>query len=178
MQLNERDSKKLFDISTSANQLQHSRLSVSLSWKHLGIFIRSSLTKSKREIIEGEGAGGFVLTDGLWNPRSGPWTDRWFVDVRVCRPGVRLSDAEAPVHMRRQQQPPGARWEDTEHLVAAAGERPAGAVRGATCDTQRTHTHADSHACTHTQHGFINQAISIHDVPTYKKKIMPAFMKA
>lgn len=54
----------------------------------------------------------------------------------VCRPGVRLPDAEAPVHMRRQQQPPGARREDTEHLVAAAGERPAGTVRGAARDTQ------------------------------------------
>lgn len=85
----------------------------------------------------------------------------------VCRPGVRLSDAEAPVHVRRQQQPPGARWEDTEHLVAAPGARPEGTVRGATCDT-----HTGTRARVRTPHGFLNQAISIHDVPTYKKKIM------
>lgn len=57
----------------------------------------------------------------------------WLCCIR--RPGVRLTDAEAPVHVRRQQQPPGARRQDTEHLVTAAGARPAGAVRGATCDT-------------------------------------------
>lgn len=74
--------------------------------------------------------------------------------------------------MRRQQQPPGARREDTEHLVAAPGEGPAGTVRGATCDT-RTRTRAQN-----TPHGSLNQAISIHDVPTYKKKIIWAFSES
>lgn len=46
------------------------------------------------------------------------------------RSGVRLFDAEAPVHVRKHQQPPGARRTDPEHLVPAAGDWAQGAVRG------------------------------------------------
>lgn len=48
----------------------------------------------------------------------------------VCRPRVRLSDAEAPVHMRRQQHAPRACWENPEHLVTSAGEGAEDPVRG------------------------------------------------
>lgn len=50
----------------------------------------------------------------------------------VCRSGVWLADAETSVYMWRQQQPPWACWEDTEHLVSTTGERPEGAVWGTT----------------------------------------------
>lgn len=46
----------------------------------------------------------------------------------VCRSGVRLPNAEAPVHVWRQQQPPGACWENPEHLVPLAGKGPQGPV--------------------------------------------------
>lgn len=50
--------------------------------------------------------------------------------MHSLRPGVRLAHAEAPVHVWKHQQPPGARRPHPEHLVAAAGDGPAGAVRG------------------------------------------------
>ena len=52
------------------------------------------------------------------------------VSVCLCvsRPGVRLSYAEAPVHVWEHQQPPGARRPHPEHLVAATGDGAKGAV--------------------------------------------------
>ncbi len=50
--------------------------------------------------------------------------------VCVCRSGLWLPNAEAPVCMWRQQQPSRACWENPEHLVAFAGEGPQGPVWG------------------------------------------------
>lgn len=47
-----------------------------------------------------------------------------------CRAGVRHLHAEAPVHVREHQHPPGARRPHPEHLVPAAGNGAAGQVRG------------------------------------------------
>lgn len=46
------------------------------------------------------------------------------------RRGVRHLHAEAPVHLRQHQRAPRARRSHPEHLVPAAGDRPAGQVRG------------------------------------------------
>lgn len=61
------------------------------------------------------------------------------MSVCVCspRPGVRLPHAEAPVHVWKHQQPPGARRPHPEHLVAAAGDGAASAVRGGKDNTRQ-----------------------------------------
>lgn len=50
--------------------------------------------------------------------------------VSGCRACLRQSDAEAPVRLWERSHPPGARRESAEHLVQAAGDRPAESLRG------------------------------------------------
>lgn len=71
--------------------------------------------------------------------------------VCACRPGVRFTNAEAPVYVRGQQSAPWACWEGPEHLVQTAREGPPRPVWG----VPRSHTRLQTMSVFHQTHRII-----------------------
>lgn len=61
------------------------------------------------------------------------------------------------------------------YRASGRGSRREACGDSARCDMWRAHAHS---CASNTPHGSLNHAISIHDVPTYKKQIMSAFLQA